>query len=556
MNRFHSFLIALLSMLSFSSANAQNLNWDWAETGGGMSKSAGNTICTDKQGNIYVAGSFQKAITLGSVTLNAQDTTNYTIFIAKYNAYHEVLWAYGGQQSGQATAISVSNDGSVYVTGWYSGIAIFGSSTFVSNNGSSGFVLKLNSAGNQLWVKNVCAQPGAYDGYQFGRAIINDSLGNVYVAGDFSCNTLMIGGTVVQNPNVGCFGDIWFARFSSTGGLNWVKRMGGYGKDEPRALSIDQSGNIYLTGNSTSTTMRVFDTITRPASDERFFTAKFSPSGSIYWLRLAGNTYADDVRSICNDIEGNTYITGTAWLTGMQDFGNGVSIPARGYKDQFFVKYDNNGNTVWAKSIGGTNEDVGTGLCVDHWGNICVSGYSTSPEWLLDNDTISITGMMLHVARFQPDGTLSALHTANSSSYCAFLQPTGMVSDIYGNIYTTGAFNSDSAQFDNILLTKNHECSSEYFLAELGNPHSQLSLANESMDNILLYPNPVSNQFHLSLNENAAIEIVSITGQIVMKFNLEMNASTIDVSDLQNGLYLLRMTTSKGILVKEFIKER
>jgi hypothetical protein len=554
MKLLYSVLLLVLTNLFNCSLQAQTLDWDWAQHGGGNTKGNGISTCTDASGNIYVSGYFMKSITFGSVTLNAQDTNYYSLFIVKYDQIHIVQWAYGGQ-NGQALAINTSNDGSVYVTGCHTGTTFFGTTILTSDSGYSAFILKLDANGNQIWIKNIHTDPAFYQGNQFGRAIITDPNGEVYVAGDFSGAVLQVDGVSIQNPNVGCFGDLWFARFSPSGTLNWIKRMGGYGLDEAGALSMDGNGNIYFVGKTDCSGNAIFDTIVHQPQNGEFFTTKFAPSGAIFWARFAGNSFADVADDIYTDELGYSYVTGTTWSNTPLNMGSGISLPVRGYKDHFLVKYDTHGNTIWAKNMGGSEMDNGTGLCVDHWGNICVAGYSQSPQVTLLDDTLQVNGALMYIMRLNSSGALAALHTVDISQNCGQLHAQDMVSDPFGNIYVTGAFANDTAQFGNLELLKSNGCINEYYLARLGTQNSNLIVENQSQSLLQVYPNPVLDELHLSLHENTTVEILSLTGERVLKWPEMIGEQTIDVSSLKKGLYILRAIAPKGIAITELIKE-
>jgi len=71
-----------------------------------------------------------------------------------------------------------------------------------------------------------------------------------------------------------------------------------------------------------------------------------------------------------------------------------------------------------------------------------------------------------------------------------------------------------------------------------------------------LYPNPVQNELSIANSENlATIQILSLTGDIIL-VQKDMTTATLDVSQLENGLYVCVLKTINGeILQSKFIKE-
>ena len=94
------------------------------------------------------------------------------------------------------------------------------------------------------------------------------------------------------------------------------------------------------------------------------------------WAKSIGSAASDWGNSITTDASGNVYITG--FYSNTADFDPGVDtanlISAGGY-DIFVAKYDNNGNYLWAKSIGSTSDDYGNGIATDDSGNVFITGY-------------------------------------------------------------------------------------------------------------------------------------------------------------------------------------
>jgi len=69
-------------------------------------------------------------------------------------------------------------------------------------------------------------------------------------------------------------------------------------------------------------------------------------------------------------------------------------------------------------------------------------------------------------------------------------------------------------------------------------------------------PNPASNQITIKTAGNFnTVEIVSFLGQIVLTQSNDGNKATIDVSNLFNGIYFVRIISENGISVKKFVKQ-
>lgn len=74
-------------------------------------------------------------------------------------------------------------------------------------------------------------------------------------------------------------------------------------------------------------------------------------------------------------------------------------------------------------------------------------------------------------------------------------------------------------------------------------------------DDLLVYPNPSTGVFKISLQEDSSIEIYNLLGKVVYSNKVNAGESTIDISSLQLGLYLLEVKSNKGVAVKKIIKQ-
>jgi hypothetical protein len=99
----------------------------------------------------------------------------------------------------------------------------------------------------------------------------------------------------------------------------------------------------------------------------------YAQAPSWVWAKSAGNAKG---HSIAVDAKGNVYVTGY-FESDSLTLGS-ITLRRAGGKDIFVVKYDPNGQVLWAKSAGGMNDDYGASIAVDASGNVYVTGYFES----------------------------------------------------------------------------------------------------------------------------------------------------------------------------------
>jgi hypothetical protein len=149
----------------------------WAKSAGGSSYDRGNSICSDISGNIYVTGYFGGSITFGSITL-----TNPSFYIVKYDALGNALWAQQATGSDGGNSVSTDIFGNVFVTGYFVNPTVtFGGFTLTNTGNCNMYVVKYNASGNVLWAKS-----GGGWNCDKGCSLSSDKWGNVYVVGNAS----------------------------------------------------------------------------------------------------------------------------------------------------------------------------------------------------------------------------------------------------------------------------------------------------------------------------------------------------------------------------------
>ncbi|WP_428662095.1 SBBP repeat-containing protein [Runella sp.] len=222
-----------------------------------------------------------------------QDPANYTPNML-------AIASAGGTSVEQGQSIAVDGSGNVYITGYFSGTAAFGSTSKTSAGGYDIFVAKYNNSGSLQWV-----QTAGGTGSDVGYGIAVDGSGNVYITGYFF-GTATFGSTSKTSAGIS---DIFVAKYNTGGTLQWVQTAGGTSTELGYGIAVDGSGNVYITGNFQGTAT-FGSTLKTSAGGSDIFVAKYNTNGIFQWVQTAGGTNEDYGQKIDSDTNGNLYVTG------------------------------------------------------------------------------------------------------------------------------------------------------------------------------------------------------------------------------------------------------
>lgn len=162
--------------------------------------------------------------------------------------------------------------------------------------------------------------------------------------------------------------------------LLYSSYLGGSGSDLSYDLAVDNAGNIYLVGETTSTNFPTspgaFDTSANSNND--VFIAKLSADGRtlLYSTYLGGSDY-DGGTAIEVDQSGQVYITGSTWSPNFPTTPGALDQSLGGGRDGFVTKLNAAGNALlYSTYLGGDNWDYGFCLDVDTAGQVYVGGFT------------------------------------------------------------------------------------------------------------------------------------------------------------------------------------
>ena len=131
--------------------------------------------------------------------------------------------------------------------------------------------------------------------------------------------------------------------------------------------------------------------------------------------------------------------------------------------------------------------------------------------------------------------------------------------EVTGITETQFVYESEALAFDVSLKVKAvyPECESEFALTE--NSDDFIHITNASVDenslsNVKLYPNPTSGQMSIEAKEMTSVSVYDLVGQCIMQRFAENGQLTIDMSQLQNGIYFVKVNTVNGSTVQRVVK--
>ena len=131
----------------------------------------------------------------------------------------------------------------------------------------------------------------------------------------------------------------------------------GSGYDVGEKVTVDYSGNVYVTGRCTDC---------GDAGGQAIYTIKFDANGNHLWTNVTDPTASSDIgKDIAVDGSGNVYVTGFCLGCGSSG-GNAI----------YTIKFDTNGNHLWTNITDPSSAyDSGNGVAVDSSGNVYVTGH-------------------------------------------------------------------------------------------------------------------------------------------------------------------------------------
>ncbi len=557
------------------------------------------SIQTDSQNNIIFGGTYSSTCDFdpGAGVYNLTTTTTVNGFIAKINANGNFIWAKNIGSSGNnfedVRDLEIDGLDNVVAIGRFTGTCDFDPNSGVSNLTSLDqmdvFILKLDGNGNFIWVNKIGSV-----GQDMGLCVAIDAFNNVVVSGQFDGSCDLNPGSATNNFTSAGSYDVFVVKLTDAGAYIWAKSFGGSSSEYPENLVISSDGNIFISGDFSNTAdfdpgTSVFN-LTSLANSSDFFLMKLNSNGIFQWAQKFGDTQSETGGKIAVSNSESIYFT--AGFNNTIDFDPLIGVfnlISTGQSDAVILKLNECTPIQVTETI--TSCDSYTWINGVSY-NSSISGLVYQTQSISGCDSIITLNLTINESSQISDvksacGSYTWINgttytTSNNTATYTLTNAVGCDSVIHLNLtlfpfpsvatstsQTTISANQSGASYqwincNNANLSIGGATNQSYNAATNGsyavivtqNGCSDTSactvVSNVGMDYIELarvqiFPNPSSSTIHFQAEEAiASIQLTDMNGRILATVTPKANQSELDVSQLNKGIYFVKIQTVSG----------
>lgn len=529
----------------------------WARSFGGALYEWGFDVANDLAGNSFIAGSFSSlSVSFGTVAVinsGGQDA-----FLVKLDPSGVALWAQqtGGSMNDLAVTVDTDPAGNVIVGGSFESAALGFSPNIINNGGADVFVAKYTNSGNNVFSFGI---GGPQEEALW--SLNTDNSGNIYLAGTYSSNPLVIGTTALPRT---AQRNMFTAAYSATGTPLWARHNAGNVFSNPNSVEVDMTGHVYVQGFILNLWPVAFGTTTLNSSNSAasYIMQYDALTGADLWgttfevlsedleVDLAGNllsagyfggTVALGSQTLTGENQGEVYVAKMCMAPAV----SGTIITAcPGLNASYTVNVPAGFSSQWYSA-----PLVGTVLTA---GNT-FSASSTATYYLQLNDTI--TGCGLTGPRIPYVFNVFSLPVLSvSSGSIVALNTTSLnlqwYDCTYGSVISGNATGTilPSAPSSYALIYSVGNCRDTtdcFRWPVLGLPE------DHAAKTFRYYPNPTSDYLQVTAEQPGSIRIYDCLGKLCLATEIKTSNQQLDLRSLQPGLYMLCMNERYYRLVLE-----
>ena len=475
-------------------------------------------------------------------------------YIAKFDSCGNFVWAtyLGTTDFDSGEKIIVCPDGNIAFTGYTQGAGLPTTpGCFQAANAGQYdcFLGKVSPGGVLLWLTYFGSL-----GSDFAYDISTDFNGNLFIGGTTTSNNLYTTASSFQQT-FGGNTDAFIAKFSKNGILKWCTYYGGLASEDIHVLTADGFGNVIGGGGTFSFNLSTSIGCIQPSKDNGMdcYIIKFDSLGNRIFSSYLGGSGIDDAWGIAADGIGNLYMSGQTTSSNFITTAGAYQSTLTGMTDMYFVKISPTGTMIYSTLIGGSDADAVSRMKIHNY-ELYILGTTTSTNFpMLGNSNYSVIpgSQNLVIVRFNSSGQ------PNYSTYYGSIGGYDYSQDLAvttNNIFFCGKSSSSTYPVTASAFQSNYVGNDDGVLSKLPNNNASLiTKANEFKLNesgILLYPNPAKEKLKIKnrIGFGEKAEVINYLGQLINIVTIEN--SEIDVRDLAEGIYFLRINNSSYKFIK------
>lgn len=455
---------------------------------GGEGDDFADGIAVDRSGNAYITGSTLSLFNLPvknpfQGSLNTSSPIASDVFVAKLNpAGTDLVYStyLGSKYSDEGNAIAVTSDGKACITGvtdnpsnlsdfplknpfQAGGTILTCALAFASGcQDDQAFVTVLTASGNDLFYSTLFGGTSNVAGFgstgeDRGTGIAVDASNKIYITGTTDSNDLPTKNAFQSSRKSSGVGhtDAFVAKFDPAqvggGSLLYSSYFGGSGDEEAHAIAVDSAGNAYIVGGTRSTDLptRAPDNLgpiqKSNNGDEDAYVAKFDPTNSSGNASLVYSTYfggvgQDAALAVAVDSFQRAYITGDVRAGGSFPIKNAFQTNyGGGAIDAFIAKLNANGSAIFYSTfLGGSSDDVGSGIAVDAAGNAYVTGRTAGGVPEINGLPANILAGSTFIIKLGPEDNATTVPERLYADTFKGSEGLAIALDPIGNVYIAG----------------------------------------------------------------------------------------------------------------------
>lgn len=525
MNYFYKKYGFLLLLFVWLNANSQAPVIQWQRAYGGVKGEAANSIEQTNDGGYIIAGQTNDSLN-GDITVPSHGANDF--WVVKIDISGNIQWqkTYGGSGIDIAFDIKQTQDGGYIIAGGSNST----DGDIIFNNGSNDYcIIKIDVSGNLQWQKS-------FGGSENDVAhSIKQTIEGGYIVAGFTRST---DGDVLNNDG---YYDYWILKIDNLGNIQWQKIFGGSLTEEAYCVQQTLDKGYVLIGNSLSNN----GDVTGHYGGTDYWIIKLDSLGNFKWEKSLGGSLDDYGTSIQETLDGGYILVGSSRSNDFNVSGHHGNWMT---SDVWIVKTDSVGSIEWQKSFGGT--------------------YSESAQWV---EEIAGKGYIIGGSTSSTNGDVIGNHNSTYDYWIIGLDTSGILqwqkclggtSNDFANCIKQTSDNGYiiagySASNDGDV-TGNHGAN-DFWVVKL--EPEQISLNEQIIeDSIELFPNPASNAVSIKfaqINREIKIQLCDLLGRDRINKTVYNTANAeLDISDMADGVYVMRIDFDNKIVNKKIIVQR